>query len=468
MSYLSIEFSVLFLIFFCCYWLFQKLPILQNYLLLIASYVIVISFSYTFAIILASYSIVVFILCWLMKKTKYSYFWLVISLIAALGNLAIFKYFDFFTNTLQIIFNSIGLDIFVPSIEIIMPIGISFYTFHSISYIVSVKKGEIENSDFISFMLFLSFFPSIVAGPINRARDFIPQIETKIPRQILEPYRAFTLILLAIIKVYWLSSFIADTWVNPIFSNPSEYNSVDLIFGLYAYAIELYFNFSGYTDLVTAMALLLGFRLPINFNLPYLALNLRDFWQRWHISLSTWIRDYIYIPLGGNRNGFVRTQINLLIAMLLSGLWHGASVNFIIWGGIHGFGMILLNIGDKYLGRDFLANKLAFIAKLITFHYVSFAWIFFRSSSFTEANEYLVSIMDNLTKVPLQFNSPLYISLLIIVYWLYPRFAHLPSIMINGMSKVYWLFLPIILIIVLWLVVRFAPSGIPNFIYAGF
>ncbi|WP_392560997.1 MBOAT family O-acyltransferase [Orbus sturtevantii] len=468
MSYLSIEFSVLFLIFFCLYWSCRKLPVLQNYLLLIASYGIVASFNYTFALILAGYSIVIFSLSFLLDKSKYRRFWFTISIMAAMGNLAVFKYFDFFTNALQVIINNLGLSFLIPSTEIIMPIGISFYTFHSISYIVSIKRKEIERADFISFMLFLSFFPSIVAGPINRARDFLPQIQIKISRELLEPYRAFTLILFAIVKVYWLSSAIADTWVNPVFANPAEYSSLDLIFALYAYAIQLYLNFSGYTDLVTAIALLLGFKLPINFNLPYLASNLRNFWQRWHISLSSWIRDYVYIPLGGSRSGFFRTQINLLIAMLLSGLWHGASLNFLIWGGVHGIGMVLLNIGDKYFGRNCLADRFLFLAKLITFHYVCFAWIFFRSSSFSESLEYLSAIINNFSHIPLHFNSLFYMFLLLLGYYLYPLATNLQVNIVKCMHKVHWSLLPVIFILTLWLVISFAPSGIPNFIYAGF
>jgi len=467
-SYLSIEFSVLFLIFLFLYWFCRKSPVLQNYLLLIASYGLVASFSYTFALILAGYSVVIFCLSFMIDKSKFPKCWFILSIIAAVGNLAIFKYFDFFSSAVQIVMNNLGLSVLIPSTEIIMPIGISFYTFHSISYLVSVKRGEIKRADFTSFMLFLSFFPSLVAGPINRARDFLPQIQMKTCRELLEPYRAFTLILFAVVKVYWLSSAIAETWVNPVFASPNEYNSLDLIFALYSYAIQLYLNFSGYTDLVTAIALLLGFKLPINFNFPYLAINLRDFWQRWHISLSNWIRDYIYIPLGGSRCGFFRTQANLLIAMLLSGLWHGASLNFLIWGGIHGIGMVLLNISDKYFGRNFLADRFAFFAKLLTFQYVCFAWIFFRSSSFSESIEYLSAIMNNFSHIELHFNSLFYILLLLVGYSLYPLTTNLQTNIIKYMQKVHWIFLPIIFIIILWIVISFAPSGIPNFIYAGF
>lgn len=212
-------------------------------------------------------------------------------------------------------------------------------------------------ANFWNLALFLSFFPSIIAGPINRAKDFLPQISISQSREILEPFRAFTLLIFAVIKVYCLGGLISEYLFKPIFANPTEFSVIDLLVGLYAYAIQIYLNFSGYTDLVTGIALLLGFRLPINFNFPYLALNLREFWTRWHISLSSWNRDNIYIPLGGSRRGFIRTQINVMLAMLLSGLWHGAGINFIIWGACHGIGIVVLNIGDRYLGKGWIAIR---------------------------------------------------------------------------------------------------------------
>ena len=376
-----------------------------------------------------------------------------------------FKYFDFFRYELQSLLNYLNLSILLPAITIFIPIGISFYTFHSVSYLVSIKKKELPVAKFSDFALFLSFFPCIIAGPINRAKTFIPQIVVSQPREILEPFRAFTLIILSVIKVYCLGGLISENWITPIFSNPLEYSTLDLLVGLYGYAIQIYLNFSGYTDLVTGIALLLGFRLPINFNFPYLACNVREFWERWHISLSHWIRDYIYIPLGGNRRGFIRTQINVMSAMLLSGLWHGAGINFVIWGGCHGLGIIVLNILDCYMGRSWITQRSPIIARLITWHYICFTWLFFYFASLPDALDYLTALGHNFLIESHYIEVFLSIC---VIFLLYPLFKNIPDWCSLQLSKINRIYFPIIFIFILWLTIYFAPSGVPNFIYANF
>lgn len=466
MSYLSIEFGLLYIVFFALYWACRLLPKLQNNLLLVASYLIVCSYSWQFALILFVYSGAIYIFSVIISASKHhAKLWLTIGLCASIINLALFKYFDFFRYELQALLNFLHLSATLPVISVLMPIGISFYTFHSISYLVSVKNKEISVAKFWDFILFLSFFPSIIAGPINRAKDFLPQIAITKPREILEPFRAFTLIILAVIKVYCLGGLISENWVNPIFSNPMEFSVFDLLVGLYAYAIQIYLNFSGYTDLVTGIALLLGFRLPVNFNFPYLALNLRDFWDRWHISLSHWIRDYIYIPLGGSRRGFIRTQINVMLAMLLSGLWHGAGINFIIWGVCHGIGIVALNIGDRYLGRGWLTKRSPIVARLLTWHYVCFTWLFFNCESLPDAIDYLTALTHNFQI------DPHYAGVFLIIcfiYFTYPLYNSFPAWFTSRLSKINRIYLPFIFILILWLAIYIAPSGVPNFIYANF
>ncbi|MCO6524546.1 MAG: MBOAT family protein [Candidatus Schmidhempelia sp.] len=468
MSYLSIEFTIIFMLFFALYWCFKQHIKIQNWLLLIASYSIVGFFQLSFALILAGYTIIIYLLSQIIYYRQDKKRWLTIAIIVTVGNLVIFKYFDFFRESLQQLLYSLNCSISLPNIEIILPIGISFYTFHSISYLVSIYRQDIRPVSFDNFALFLSFFPSIIAGPINRAREFLPQVCTQKERYIFAPYRAMTLILLAIIKVYWLSSALSIHCIDPVFATPMEYHSFDLLLALYLYAIQIYLNFSGYTDLVTAIALLLGFHLPINFNLPYLATNLRDFWQRWHISLSTWIRDYIYIPLGGNRNSFSRTQFNIFIAMLLSGLWHGAGLNFILWGIIHGVGIVILNIINSYLGCNVIAKHSTLLAKLLTLHYVCFAWIFFRSNSVKEAFEYLSALIHNHDNISMKFNSIILIILLFIAYCFYPHWAQIPRYFEKLLCKIPWFCISLLFIIIIWLVIHLAPPGIPQFIYATF
>jgi Predicted membrane protein involved in D-alanine export len=465
-SYLSIEFGLLFIIFFAFYWACYLSPKLQNNLLLIISYLIVSSYSWQFALILFIYTCIIYFFSVIISKSeRHAKLWLIVSLFVSITNLALFKYFDFFRYEIQALLNFWHLSIALPLISVLMPIGISFYTFHSISYLVSVKNKEIPVAKFWDFVLFLSFFPSIIAGPINRAKEFLPQIAITQSRQIIEPFRAFTLIMLAVIKVYCFGALINDNWVNPIFANPIEFNVIDLLVGLYAYAIQLYLNFSGYTDLVTAIALLLGFRLPINFNFPYLALNLRDFWYRWHISLSNWIRDYIYIPLGGNRCGFIRTQINVMLAMILSGLWHGAGINFIIWGAIHGLGIVALNIGDRYLGQGLVTKYLPTLARLLTWHYVCFTWLFFYCESLSDVGDYFTALTSNFLIKP---HYPEVFLIFCFICVIYSKCKTFPEWFIKQLSKVNRVCLPFIFILIMWLTIYIAPSGVPNFIYANF
>lgn len=488
MSYLTIEFSLFFVFFFILYWCLKNRIFIQNIFLLITSYVIVGITNINFALILGGYTIVTYFFSHQIYYSSAKKRYLILAIIFAILNLALFKYFNFFRNQLQSLLVQMDLSTFLPITEFFLPLGISFYTFHSISYLVSIYQKEIKPVGFWEFALFLSFFPSIIAGPINRAKEFLPQIQSltkesvinpknlvqkmtvyrTLPRTILEPYRAITLIILAVIKVYWLSSFLELSIVNPVFNNPDNFNTLDLLLAVYSYAIQIYLNFSGYTDLVTGIALLLGFRLPINFNLPYLAHNIREFWQRWHISLSTWIRDYIYFPLGGSKKNIYRTQINVMIAMLLSGLWHGSGENFIVWGAVHGIGVIFLNITDHFFDRERLTKFIPLLARLITFHFVCFSWIFFRCDSLDEAFEFIKALFMNLTAIELQYNSLWLISLLFILFSTYRFWSGSPRYFTLLLTKIHWSLIPLALSMLLMLVINFAPSGIPLFIYGGF
>ena len=468
MSLLSIEFGCLFPVFLLIYWLFRTRPAIQNILILIASYGILLSFHYYFALVLAIYTIVIYGLSCKISQQPDKKIWFVLTIIAAVLNLGVFKYFDFFRDNVQNLLNSLNLTVLLPGVEIIMPLGISFYTFHSVSYLVSLKKREITRPPFLDFALFLSFFPSLIAGPINRAKVFLPQIQVSEPRKIPDPSRAYILLIVALVKVLWLSPVLAENWVDPVFASPKEFHALDALTALYLYAIQLYLNFSGYTDLVSAIAILLGFTLPINFNTPYLANNLRDFWQRWHISLSSWIRDYIYIPLGGSRHGFVRTQVNLMLAMLISGLWHGASYNFIIWGAIHGAGVVLLNITDMIFGKELLTRQSKFVATFITFQYTSFAWLFFRCPTFADSLDYLSALTTNFYTTPMRFNSVFGLGSLLLLFISYPFIATLPQKATRLLHKIHWSIRPLILVLIIWIVISLSPSGIPGFIYSNF
>ncbi|WP_323017412.1 MBOAT family O-acyltransferase [Castellaniella sp.] len=466
MGFLSLEFAGAFVLFLVPYWACRRSPGVQNLLALAAGYFFLANLHPWFALILGLYTAGVQACAWLIQ-VKPSRISLAVSLSLAVLNLAIFKYFDFFRDAINAALTAWGLSAWIPAIQIMAPLGISFYTFHSVSYLVSVWRKEIPLVPLADLALFLGFFPSVVAGPINRARDFLPQIQTVEPRSLSQYPKALLLIVLAILKVVWLSAWLANTWADPVFANPQQYHALDALLGLLAYTWQLYLNFSGYTDLVTGLALLLGFQLPPNFRAPYLATNLRHFWSRWHISLSTWIRDYLYIPLGGSRQGFTRTQINLMIALVLSGLWHGASGNFLIWGAVHGAGMVLLNLGDRLWGRDRVAARLPILANTATFLFVALAWIFFRSPSLDQSLLFLQTLVTHFDQA-LQFNSPLYLLLMWLALRSYPLIARACDGLLHHIARLPWGLQPLLLAPLAWAGLFLSPAGIPGFIYAGF
>ncbi|MBX9345717.1 MBOAT family O-acyltransferase [Chromobacterium piscinae] len=467
MSYLSIEFALAFVGFFTVYWGCRRMPSMQNLLLLLASYLFYAKLDWRFASILAVYTLVQHSLSRRMSASASPRRWLQASLLLAVGNLALFKYFDFFRESAQAGLNALGVTALLPALDILMPVGISFYTFQSVSYFVSVYRKEIKPAALPQFALFLAFFPTLLAGPICRAGDLLEQLRSPSRRQVAQLDRALGLIALALLKKLWLAGWLASAWVDPVFAAPDTFHTLEVWAAFYAYALQIYLDFSGYTDLVTALALLLGIQLPRNFDAPYLALNLRDFWRRWHISLSSWIRDYVYIPLGGNRDGFARAQINLLAAMLLSGLWHGASLKYLVWGAMHGLGVVALNVGDKLWRRDAVSGASPWLARLITFHYVCLAWVFFRAQSLDEAMDFLRAMFAH-SGQELTLNAPGL--LLLLALWLaaLPMLSSLPERCFGRLAALPWWGKPLLLSAIALLVISLAPSGIPAFIYYQF
>ncbi len=280
---------------------------------------------------------------------------------------------------------------------ILLPVGISFYTFQTISYTVDVYREKIPPvKNIIDFGFYVSFFPQLVAGPIVRASEFIPQLYRKFHLTSREFGHATFLIIAGLIKKMIISDYISINFVDRVFDNPLSYSGFENLMATYGYALQIYCDFSGYTDIAIGLAMLLGFRLPINFNSPYKATSITDFWHRWHISLSSWLRDYLYIPLGGNKKGNSRMYINLIITMLLGGLWHGANLKFVIWGGIHGAGLAIHKLWSKHVPPFRLINSgwRKIIGAIITFNTVCFAWIFFRAESLEYAKQMINQIIN--------------------------------------------------------------------------
>jgi len=355
------------------------------------------SSGFYFLLLVGSIIVDFFLAQWIGRSQKY---WqrlslLVLSLMANLGMLGYYKY----GNLIHQMFSAMADITFVP-LDIFLPVGISFFTFQSLSYTIDVYRKKLQPlENFIDYAFFVSFFPQLVAGPIVRASDFLPQIHQPVFVSKEMFGRAVFLICSGLFKKAVISDYISLNFVDRVFDAPTLYTGLENLFGVYGYALQIYCDFSGYSDMAIGIALLLGFRFNENFNSPYQSKNITEFWRRWHISLSTWLKDYLYISLGGNKKGKIRTYINLMLTMLLGGLWHGASLKFVFWGGLHGMALAVHKfISDIKItsGLSPVAKKLGTIGGvLLTFHFVCFCWIFFRATSMEAGWQMIDQIIQN-------------------------------------------------------------------------
>ena len=348
------------------------------------------------------------------KKNKKKWF-VTISVCINLLMLSYFKYAYFFTDLINYLAELIiqpGLNFRIQPVnyvavfsnffvngkldvsKIILPVGISFYTFQSISYSVDIYRGILKPvKNFWDFAFFVSFFPQLVAGPIVRAIDFVPQIYKPYSLSKEEFSHAVFIILKGLIKKILISDYISSNFVDRVFESPVNYTGFENLMSIYGYTIQIYCDFSGYTDIAIGVALILGYRLIPNFNSPYSSASITDFWRRWHMSLSTWLKDYLYISLGGNRKGKIRTFINLFITMLLGGLWHGAHIKFIIWGALHGAALAFHKFWMEITKSKVPTNIFRkFAGQFITFNFVAFCWIFFRAENMVIVRQMLEQI----------------------------------------------------------------------------
>lgn len=317
------------------------------------------------------------------KSTANRKLFVTLSVLLNIGLLVYFKYTNFFA---ELVCNIQNRE-FNP-FDIALPVGISFFTFQSLSYTIDVYRGRIQPLDrLLDYAFYISFFPQLVAGPIVRARDFIPQIRKPLFVSVEMFNKGIFFIICGLFKKAVISDYIGVNFVERIFANPQLYSGVENLMGVYGYAMQIYCDFSGYSDMAIGIALLLGFHFNINFDSPYQSASITEFWRRWHISLSSWLRDYLYIPLGGNRSGKVRQLMNLMITMLLGGLWHGDSLNFLLWGGFHGLALVCHKLWRDIRKKDKADQSkgfFRFMGVLVTFHFVCFTWIFFRHQNFSE------------------------------------------------------------------------------------
>jgi D-alanyl-lipoteichoic acid acyltransferase DltB (MBOAT superfamily) len=388
MVFPSIEFAVFFPLVFAASWLLMPRPRLWKPFVLACSYVFYAAADARFCLLLAGVTLVNQLCAQLIVRTedvRRRKLLVGLGVGADLLVLGVFKYYGFFAEQVDGVLGDVGLSPGVPLLSLALPVGLSFFTFQAISYVVDVHRGLCRPSSTLDLGLYLSFFPHLVAGPIVRAREFLPQLESPRDPRDVEVGPAVLLICLGLVKKVAIADLLARNVVDPVFAVPQAYDAPDVWLAVYAYAAQIYCDFSGYTDIAIGLALLMGIRFPPNFDRPYRSLGFREFWRRWHMTLSRYLRDYLYIPLGGNRKGARRTAINLLVTMLLGGLWHGAAWGFVLWGGIHGTCLV---VEHRLAARGWPAPP-AWARWLLVFHLVVLAWVPFRAPDLGLAGDVL-------------------------------------------------------------------------------
>ena len=405
MLFNSISYLVFLPLVFALYWLVNKRSLsVQNILLLVASYVFYAFWDWRFLFLLIFSTALDYCTGLLMhdapnKRVKTFWFWLSVGI--NLGFLGVFKYYNFFAESLSVVLEKIGFHASFWTLEVILPVGISFYTFHGLSYVIDIYKNRIEpERNIVTYSLFVSYFPLLVAGPIERATHLLPQI--KKPR-----FFNYAQAIQGVKQIVWglfKKVVVADNcafFVNQIFENSGNYSGIELWMGMILFSFQIYGDFSGYSDIALGTSKLFGIDLLRNFNFPYFSRDIADFWRRWHISLSSWFRDYVYIPLGGSQGSKTKQLRNVAVIFLLSGFWHGANWTFIFWGMIHALlfiPLLLFNTNRSSLNESTYDLKV-FLKIISTFLLVSLAWVFFRSDSISDAFHYLSGMVnfDDLT-----------------------------------------------------------------------
>ncbi|KAB1067035.1 MBOAT family protein [Tamlana haliotis] len=463
MLFNSFTFFVFFSIVFLCYWFALKDKTKsQNIFILASSYIFYGWWDWRFLGLIALSTLVDYYLGKLISKelnTIRKKILLAISIIFNVGLLCYFKYYNFFIDNWVDAWQSIGFESNISSLNIILPVGISFYTFQTMSYTIDVYRNKIKHSNsLINFAAFVAFFPQLVAGPIERASHLLPQFSIKRVFNYDQAVSGFYLIVWGLFKKIVIADTCA-TYVNTIFDNYENMNSLSLLLGAVYFAFQIYGDFSGYSDIAIGISRLLGFDIMMNFNKPYFSRNIAEFWRRWHISLSTWFRDYVYIPLGGSIGTPVGKVRNVFIIFLISGFWHGANWTFVFWGllnAVYFLPLLLLNKNRKYLNNVSISFNLSglmnIINMFITFFLVVTTWVFFRSKTITEAFAYLKRFISDLNFTNQYLSIERYaiealilVSFFILVEWFSRNYEH-PFL---GKYKTIYLTFIIFLIIVL-------------------
>jgi alginate O-acetyltransferase complex protein AlgI len=372
----TVDFACFFVVAFIGCWLLAPRPSAWKVWVLGASYFFYAAADVRFCFLLAGVTLWNQLFAQLLQR-KPSTWLLSLAVTGDLASLAWFKYYGFFAQQFD---DLLGHES-APLLQIALPVGISFFTFQAITYVADVRRGQVEAASVLDAAVYLSFFPHLVAGPIVRASEFLPQLRHPRRAADIPIAEAFGLILSGLFKKVVLADVLATQLVDPAFGSPDVHSGGDLLLATYGYAFQIFCDFSGYTDIAIGVALLLGIRFPQNFDRPYIAASFSEFWRRWHMTLSRFLRDYLYISLGGNRRGKVRTYVNLLLTMVLGGLWHGAAWTFVVWGTLHGAFLLV----ERFARHVVAWRPPLWLRRVVVFHGVCLAWIFFRADTFHDA-----------------------------------------------------------------------------------
>ncbi len=394
MLFPTVTFAVFFALVYAGHWLLHRRPLTWKWFLLATSYVFYGYWDWRFLFLIGASTIVNHGFALAMDRTAAPGRRRALVLAAVAANLialGFFKYYGFFVVNAYAFCAALGVACPFPLLDVVLPVGISFFTFQAMSYVIDVHRRVIRPAgSCLDFAVYLAFFPQLVAGPIVRASTLLPQIERPALPERLDVGRASVLILAGLFKKIVIANALATRIVDPVFDNPESFGTLDTLFAIYGYNIQIYCDFSAYSDIAIGVALLMGFHFPINFDAPYLSTSFQEFWRRWHLSLSTWLRDYLYFPLGGSRGSSVRTSMNLFLTFLLGGIWHGAGWNFIIWGILHGSFLV----GERVLhGARGAAIRAAaalslpgrILRMIVVFHLLGFTLLFFRARTLDDS-----------------------------------------------------------------------------------
>ncbi len=451
-------FALFFIIVYLVYLPLRQTRMKMPWLLLV-SYVFYGWWNPLYLLLIVAATVANYLAVILMEKTGRRKLWLAAGIGTSLALLGFFKYAAFVTDNLNALLASLGMLYRIRAPGVLLPVGISFFTFQAMSYSIDYYRGDVKKEpSLIRFATFVSFFPQLVAGPIERAKNLLPQLQSPSRISQKDVTDGLSLFVVGLFKKVALADYLAQ-YVDKVYDAPEQFQAPALILATFAFAWQIYFDFSGYTDMARGVARMMGYHLMLNFNNPYLATDLSDFWRRWHVSLSTWFKDYVYIPLGGNRKGQLRTYVNMALTMLISGLWHGAAWTFVIWGALHALGRIC----TRELERTALYKERVpkFAKRLLVFAFVTFAWIFFRASNLSDAWLIVTRIFTTAWTDPA---FPMVALILVLSVWLY---QHVYESKVRRVLLLAPVRVALVVLMILYLAV-FSGAGSQAFIYFQF